>query len=64
LLADIRCRTLVLVGALDPICGPTQGRLVAAAVPDSELVIVPDCGHFIGGEAPAAFRSAIVRFGG
>ncbi len=64
LLADIRCPTLVLTGALDLICGPTQGRLVADAVPNAGLVIVPECGHFIGAEAPDTLRGAVVRFAG
>jgi proline iminopeptidase len=62
LLAKIECPTLVLVGALDLICGPAQGRLIAAAVPGAELVIVPDSGHFIAAEAPESFRREIVRF--
>jgi proline iminopeptidase len=62
LLAKIECPTLVLVGALDLICGPAQGRLIAAAVPRAELVIVPDSGHFIAAEAPESFRHEIVKF--
>jgi proline iminopeptidase len=62
LLAKIACPTLVLVGALDLICGPTQGRLIADAVPGAQLSIVPDSGHFIGAEAPEAFREEIVKF--
>jgi proline iminopeptidase len=62
LLAKIKCETLVLVGALDMICGPAQGRLIAEAVPRAELVIVPDSGHFIAAEAPEAFRQEIVKF--
>jgi proline iminopeptidase len=62
LLANVRCPTLILVGALDLICGPTQGQLIAATLPGAELVVVPDCGHFIPAEAPDAFRNAIVDF--
>ena len=62
LLAKIRCPTLILVGALDLICGPTQGQLIADNLPGAELVVVPDCGHFIPAEAPEAFRHAIVDF--
>jgi proline iminopeptidase len=62
LLADIECPTLVLVGALDLVCGPAQGRLIATAVPGAELVIVPDSGHFIAAEAPESFRREIVKF--
>jgi pimeloyl-ACP methyl ester carboxylesterase len=64
LLAKIECPTLVLVGAQDLICGPAQGRLIAAAVPGAELVIVPDSGHFIAAEAPESFRHEIVKFAG
>jgi len=62
LLEKIQCPTLVLVGALDLICGPTQGRLIADSVPEAELVIVPDSGHFIAAEAPESFRREIVKF--
>jgi proline iminopeptidase len=62
LLAKIVRPTLVLVGALDLICGPTQGRLIACAVPGAELVIVPDAGHFIPAEAPGAFADEVIKF--
>lgn len=62
LLAKIQRPTLILVGALDMICGPAQGQLIADAVPGAEMVIVPDCGHFIGGEAPESFRDEIMKF--
>ncbi len=62
LLTRIKCPTLVLVGALDLICGPTQGRLIADIVPGAQLVIVPDSGHFIAAEAPDRFRDEIIKF--
>ena len=62
LLADVRAPTLVLAGELDLICGPTQARALAAALPHATVVIIPDCGHFIGAEAPVEFREAIVAF--
>jgi pimeloyl-ACP methyl ester carboxylesterase len=64
LLAQVECPTLVLVGALDLICGPAQGRPIVDELPDGRLVVVPDCGHFIPVEAPDSFRSAIVEFAG
>lgn len=64
LLAQISCPTLVLVGALDLICGPSQGRLIAEAVPDAELVVVADSGHFIAAEAPQFFKDAVIGFAG
>jgi proline iminopeptidase len=62
LLGKIQCPTLVLVGALDLICGPAQGRLIVDSVPGAELVIVPDSGHFIPAEAPESFRDEIIKF--
>ncbi len=62
LLADVRAPTLVLAGELDFICGPTQARALAAALPRATVVIIPDCGHFIGAEAPVEFKQAIVAF--
>ena len=34
LLPKIRCPTLVLVGALDMICGPAQGQMIVEAMPE------------------------------
>ena len=62
LLGDVRCPTLLLVGELDLICGPAHSEPIARAVPDAEVVIVPDSGHFIPAEAPDAFREAVLSF--
>jgi proline iminopeptidase len=62
LLPQIKCPTLVLVGALDLICGPVQGQIIAQGVPQAEVVTVPDCGHFIPAEAPDDFRHAVLAF--
>jgi pimeloyl-ACP methyl ester carboxylesterase len=64
LLPKVSCPTLVLVGALDMICGPAQARTIVDALPDAELVVVPDAGHFIAAEAPDVFREAITKFAG
>jgi proline iminopeptidase len=62
LLATIQCPVLVMVGALDLICGPKHGQLIADAVPGADLVIVPDSGHFIAAESPETFRHEIIKF--
>jgi len=62
LLSDIRCPTLILVGELDMICGPAQGRVIADAVADAEMVTIPGSGHFVGVEQPERFREAILSF--
>ena len=62
LLADVKCPTLLLVGELDLICGPAHSHAIAKAIPQAEVVVVPDSGHFIPAEAPEAFREAVVSF--
>jgi pimeloyl-ACP methyl ester carboxylesterase len=62
LLTEIGCPTMLLVGELDLICGPSQARLIAASIPQAEMVIVEDCGHFVGAEAPEQFRGAVLDF--
>jgi proline iminopeptidase len=62
LLSEIKCPTLILVGELDMICGPTQGRVIADAVADAEMVRIPGSGHFVGVEQPERFREEIISF--
>ena len=62
LLSDVRCPTLLLVGELDLICGPAHSGAIMEAIPHAEVVTVPDSGHFIPGEAPDAFREAVLAF--
>jgi pimeloyl-ACP methyl ester carboxylesterase len=62
LLRQIECPTLALVGALDLICGPAQGQIIAQGVPGAEMFTVADCGHFIPAEAPYEFRQAVLAF--
>jgi pimeloyl-ACP methyl ester carboxylesterase len=62
LLPRVGCPTLVLMGALDMICGPAQGRVIAEGLPHADAVTIPDCGHFIPVEAPQEFRDAILTF--
>ncbi len=62
LLSDVRAPTLVLAAERDPLCGPAQAHALGAALPHATVVIIPDCGHFIGAEAPVEFRRAIVAF--
>ena len=61
-LPDIDVPTLVLVGEHDAITPPDQARAMADAIPDAELVVVPDAGHLSGMENPAAFNAALEGF--
>jgi proline iminopeptidase len=62
LLGRVRCPTLLLVGGLDLICGPAQNEIIARAIPDAQVVTIPDCGHFVPAEAPESFREAVLSF--
>jgi pimeloyl-ACP methyl ester carboxylesterase len=62
LLPQIACPTLVMTGELDAWSSPAQHEAIAAALPHSELVIVPGAGHMIQLEAPDAVNSAIARW--
>ena len=44
-LARIACPTFVVVGANDWICTPNQSRIIAAGIPNSELLIVEGANH-------------------
>lgn len=59
LLPHIACPTLVMTGELDSWAPPAQHEEIAAAIPNSELVIVPGAGHMIQLEAPEAVNAAI-----
>jgi pimeloyl-ACP methyl ester carboxylesterase len=62
LLPQIACPTLVMTGELDTWAPPAQHEAIAAAIPNSELVIVPGAGHMIQLEAPEAVNSAIAAW--
>ena len=60
-LAAIGCPTLVLVGDSDEPTPPELAREMAAAIPGSSLVVVPDCGHLSTLERPQAVNAALVE---
>ena len=61
-LPTIACPTLVMTGELDAWSGPAQHEAIAAAIPNSELVIVPGAGHMLLREAPGPVNDAIARW--
>jgi proline iminopeptidase len=61
-LAEIDVPTLVVVGAHDWVCSPAGGRAIASAVAGSELVELPDAGHFGFSESPETFLAAVRGF--
>jgi pimeloyl-ACP methyl ester carboxylesterase len=62
LLPQIACPTLVMTGELDAWSPPGQHQAIAAAIPDSQLVIVPGAGHMVLLEAPGEVNQAIARW--
>jgi pimeloyl-ACP methyl ester carboxylesterase len=62
LLSNIRCPTLVLVGAQDEATPPALSEEMAAAIPDARLVTVPDCGHLSTLERPEAVTPALAEW--
>lgn len=61
-LAEIAVPTLVIVGAYDFICGEKWARQLNDGIPGSELVVLPEAGHFGHLEEPEEFFGAITRF--
>ncbi|MEO0562214.1 MAG: alpha/beta hydrolase [Chloroflexota bacterium] len=58
-LPTITVPTLVLTGADDAVCTPPIHETMAAAIPDAELRIVPQCGHLSTLEQPETLNSAL-----
>jgi pimeloyl-ACP methyl ester carboxylesterase len=62
LLEDIRCPTLVLCGAQDSWSLPQGHRDMAAAIRDSTLSLIDDCGHMAPMEKPAEVGAALAAW--
>ena len=61
-LTHITCPTLVVRGAESDVLSPELALRVIAALPDGRLVEVPDAGHTVPGDQPAAFVDVARRF--
>ena len=61
-LGAIRCPALVLAGEQDLQTPPDIAREIAAGIPGSSLVIVPDCGHLSTLERPDAVNRALEQW--
>jgi pimeloyl-ACP methyl ester carboxylesterase len=57
--ANLTVPTLVITGAHDRAVKPEESQRLAAAVPNAQLVVIPNCGHIPHEETPAAFLAAI-----
>ena len=54
--------TLLIYGDADPNASPPVGRLFNRTIPNSELVILNECGHSGYWERPALFNAAVLEF--
>ena len=63
-LGQIEAETLVITGEDDFITGPVCAAEIVAGVPRAELVLIPDCGHFVFVEARDRCREEVVGFVG
>jgi len=61
-LGSIRVPTHIIVGAEDRLTPPEVARELAEEIPGAELTIVPDAGHLVNIEQPAAFNRAALDF--
>jgi pimeloyl-ACP methyl ester carboxylesterase len=63
-LATIRAPVLAIHGADDVITDPEQSSRLVAAVPNARAVFVPDAGHAVQRDQPAAFVQHVSEFMG
>lgn len=61
-LGSLTVPALVVVGRHDVICGVRWAEELHRLIPESELLILQDSGHFGHLEEPAAFARAVTRF--
>jgi pimeloyl-ACP methyl ester carboxylesterase len=59
-LRSFRCPALAACGVLDAWSPPAQHQQMAAMLHDSELVVIPDCGHMAPMEKPQAVTQALM----
>jgi len=62
ILAEIACPTLILAGEEDALIPVTAAEEMHRGIRDSQLVMLPRCGHLANLEQPDAFNAALGRF--
>ncbi len=61
-LRSIKVPTLILFGAHDKVVPPANAELLAAKIPDSKVVILPNAGHWFPIEVPESASQAVIDF--
>ena len=62
ILSTLAVPTLVICGAADLATPPSVARIIAAKIPDAELVVAPEAGHSVYWEEPEVFNRAVLAF--
>jgi pimeloyl-ACP methyl ester carboxylesterase len=58
-LGTIRVPTLVISGADDLVIPPIESEVLANAIPDAQLRVIPHAGHLVELEQPEAFNEGM-----
>jgi len=61
-LETLRVPTLLMTGSADMFTPPSVQRLIARHIPDSEVLVAPECGHSIYWERPDLFNRSVLDF--
>lgn len=61
-LGEIKAPTLVITGADDTTVNPARQRLLAAGIPKSQQVIIPDAGHAVPVDQADRFNRELLNF--
>jgi pimeloyl-ACP methyl ester carboxylesterase len=62
MLGTLMVPTLVICGAADLATPPSIARMIAAKIPNAELVVAPEAGHSVYWEQPEVFNRAVLAF--
>ena len=62
MLGTLHVPTLVISGAADLATPPSIARMIAAAIPNAELVVASESGHSVYWEQPDVFNRAVLAF--
>jgi pimeloyl-ACP methyl ester carboxylesterase len=61
-LPQIKAPTLVIAGDADPLIDPENSRILAARIPNAELVLLPNLRHGFNVEQPGQTNAALLDF--
>ena len=61
-LAQLKMPVLVIHGETDRLVPPENGRIIARAIPDAELAMLPNASHMFFTDQPGLSKTAILSF--